>query len=144
VPTADCIDMHVHVGAVSVRALAGRRDGERSSVIRERVERARAVQRSHYAGIPGARSNAHAPGRWLDVHGKADPAARELLASATERLGLTARGYHRVLRVARTIADLNGAPSVGSAHVAEALRDRLTSSEMPTEVSALAAERTEC
>ena len=63
-------------------------------------------------------------GRWLDQHGRVERAARELLAGAAERLGLTARGYHRVLKVARSIADLDESESVVAAHVAEALRYR--------------------
>ena len=74
--------------------------------------------------MPGVSCNAHVPGRWLDADRGVEQPARALLSSAAERLALTARGYHRVLKVARTIADLDGSPAVAPAHVAEALRYR--------------------
>jgi magnesium chelatase family protein len=123
-PLADRIDMHVTVGAVAVRALGEEGDGERSALIRARVEAARTVQRDRYARAPGTGCNAHASGRWLDGHTPVEPSARDLLASAAERMTLSARGYHRVLKVARTIADLDGAEMVRQPHVAEALRYR--------------------
>ena len=125
-PLADRIDMHVHVGAVPLRALGGAAAGEPSAAVRERVERARAAQRARFAalGLRGVRCNAHAPGRWLDTRTPVDRAARELLGAAAERLALSARGYHRVLKVARTVADLEGAETVTPASVAEALRYR--------------------
>ncbi|HEX5439178.1 MAG TPA: ATP-binding protein [Gemmatimonadaceae bacterium] len=123
-PMADRIDLHVHVGAVPLRALASRPAAEASAAIRARVECARARQRGRYAAFGRVRCNAHASGRWLDENGALDRAAREMLAGAAERFGLTARGYHRVVRVARTIADLDGEASIAPAHVAEALRYR--------------------
>jgi magnesium chelatase family protein len=125
-PLADRIDMHVPVGAVSLRALgAGAGPGaEPSAAIRARVERARRRQRARYAALPGERCNAHVAGRWLDTRIPIDGAARELLAAAAERLGLSARGYHRVLKVARTVADLDDAECVTPGAVAEALRYR--------------------
>ena len=68
--------------------------------------------------------NAHVAGRWLDSRTPVDPAARTLLTAAADRLALSARGYHRVLKVARTIADLDGDAAVTTAAVAEALRYR--------------------
>jgi len=123
-PMTDRVDMHVHVGAVPPRALGASSGGETSAAIRVRVERARAAQRERYAAVPGASANAHAPPRWLDRRGGVEPAAREMLARAAEELGFTARSYHRVLRVARTIADLDGRASVTPDHVAEAVRYR--------------------
>jgi len=93
-------------------------------VSRARVEMARARQRDRYRGVPRVRCNAHAAGRWLDTRTPVDDDARELLASAAERSGLSARAYHRVLKVARTIADLDDATAVAWTHVAEALRYR--------------------
>jgi magnesium chelatase family protein len=118
-PLADRIDLHVPVPAVSLARLASREPGERSASIRERVELARGRQRRRYGTDTAC--NARAPGRWLDAHGGIDSAARTLLASAAERLHLSARAFHRVLRVARTIADLEGSAAVQSAHVAEAI-----------------------
>jgi len=70
------------------------------------------------------RCNAHASGRWLDTRTPVDTDARDLLASAAERSGLSARAYHRVLKVARTIADLDDSDAIAWTHVAEALRYR--------------------
>lgn len=123
-PLADRIDMHVSLGAVSPASLNRPSDGESSSTIRTRVEASRALQRSRYAELREVRCNAHASGRWLLAHGGIVSDARELLAGAMESLRLSARGYHRVLRVARTIADLAGSSEVLASHVAEALRYR--------------------
>ncbi|MGI8499259.1 MAG: YifB family Mg chelatase-like AAA ATPase, partial [Gemmatimonadaceae bacterium] len=106
-PLSDRLDMHVHVGAVAVRTLSERRGGESSATIRRRVATARAAQEERYVHCPGVSCNAHASGRWLDARGAIEQSARDLVARAAERLALTARGYHRVLRVARTIADLD-------------------------------------
>jgi magnesium chelatase family protein len=85
------------------------------------VEAARARQRVRYRDVAGVGANAHAPPRWLDRNGGVQAEARDLLAGAAERLEFTARAYHRVLRVARTIADLDGSAAVGPSHVAEAI-----------------------
>ncbi len=122
-PLADRIDMHVTVGAVPIPLLGGR-GGESSAAVRCRVERARAAQRTRYAALAGVECNAHVSGRWLDAHGDATADARTMLVAAANRLALSARGYHRVLKVARTIADLDGARSIDEAQVAEALRYR--------------------
>ena len=123
-PLADRIDMQVRLSAVPVRELGRQQGGETSTVVRARVERARARQRARYRGVTRARCNAHSSGRWLDTRTPVDSDARELLASAAERCRLSARAYHRVLKVARTIADLDDASSIAWTHVAEALRYR--------------------
>jgi magnesium chelatase family protein len=123
-PLADRIDMHVTVGAVPLGALRTDADVERSSAVRERVVAARERQRRRYTAHRGIACNAHVGGRWLDAHSPIDPSARSLLVSAAERLALSARGFHRVLKVARTIADLDGATAITDACVAEALRYR--------------------
>jgi magnesium chelatase family protein len=123
-PLADRIDMHVTLGAVSASSLQQPSDGEASATIRSRVEHSRIVQRARFSSISGASCNAHASGRWMLSNGNVERDARELLASAIESLKLSARGYHRVLRVARTIADLERSAPVTTSHVNEALRYR--------------------
>jgi magnesium chelatase family protein len=117
-PLADRIDLHVQVPPVSIERLAACAPGEHSPEIRARVEAARVRQRTRYRDDS---CNARAPGRWLDAHGELERSARVMLGSAAERLHLSARAFHRVLRVARTIADLEASDSISSAHVAEAL-----------------------
>lgn len=123
-PLADRIDMHVTVGAVALSELSGKPTGDRSATIRARVERARGRQRKRFAKSSGVTCNAFASGRWMDSHTPVSADARALLQSASERLALSARGYHRVLKVARTIADLEQAAEIGAPHIGEALRYR--------------------
>ena len=123
-PLADRIDMTVRVPAVPLRVLADNSRAESSAVIRDRVELARARQAVRYRSFASVTCNAHVHGRWLDAHGGVDSSARELLATAASRLQLSARGYHRVLKVARTIADLDGDAGIQHRHVAEALHYR--------------------
>ncbi|HUQ99083.1 MAG TPA: YifB family Mg chelatase-like AAA ATPase [Gemmatimonadaceae bacterium] len=123
-PLADRIDMHVSVGAVPLRDLGGSANSESSKRIRARVESARSRQRRRFAKMRGISCNAYASGRWLDSRTPVHADARSLLQTASERLALSARGYHRVLKVARTIADLDDEAELGSTHIAEALRYR--------------------
>lgn len=123
-PLADRIDMHVNVGAVALRDLSANGTSERSASIRDRVSSAREVQLERFALMNGITCNGHASGRGIDTSGKVDPSARSLLQSAASALSLSARGYHRVLKVARTIADLDLSVSIGAPHVSEALRYR--------------------
>jgi magnesium chelatase family protein len=123
-PLADRIDMTVRVPAVPLRTLTERVRSEASAVIRQRVEMARARQAVRYRSFAAVQCNGHVHGRWLDANGEIDGKARELLASAATKLSLSARGYHRVLKVARTIADLDGDQGIGHRHVAEALHYR--------------------
>ncbi|MEO7086952.1 MAG: YifB family Mg chelatase-like AAA ATPase [Gemmatimonadaceae bacterium] len=121
---ADRIDMHLTLPPVPPALLENAAGGEASAVIRARVERSRAVQRARFSNVPGVSSNAGASGRWLLSHGRVERDAKTMLNSAMESLSLSARAYHRVLRVARTIADIEQCDAVTEAHVGEALRYR--------------------
>lgn len=120
-PLAERIDLHVRIGAVKLAALGEMAREESSTDIRARVSAARAIQAKRFASLPGVRLNAEAPGRWLQQHGQLTAEARSLLAEAAERLRLSARAFHRTLRVARTTADLESAERIGPSAIAEAL-----------------------
>ncbi|MDQ8150711.1 MAG: YifB family Mg chelatase-like AAA ATPase [Gemmatimonadota bacterium] len=119
-PLADRIDLHVRVGVVSLHDLDRSAPAESSATIRARVAAARAKQAERYASLPGVRWNAEVPGRWLLTEGAIEPAARALLRQMAEQLRLSARAFHRTIRVAQTVADLAGADAVHPDHVAEA------------------------
>ena len=123
-PMSDRIDLHVHVGAVGHRTLVAAPRGEHSARIRERVAAARARQTARYRHTPHCSCNAQAPPRSLTAANTLSPDARATLDHAAEHLVLTARAYHRVLKVARTIADLDGEDVVAKPHLAEALHYR--------------------
>jgi len=122
-PLMDRIDIHVDVPAVSAADLSLPPPAEGSTQVAARVEAARTLQRARYESA-GLRSNAEAEGQVLDAVATPEPAGAQLLNQAAEAMGLTARGYHRVLRVARTIADLDGSEGVHRPHIAEALSFR--------------------
>ena len=118
-PLLDRIDLLLEVPMLPVADLQAAPAGEASAAVRERVARCRQLQLARQ-GKP----NAGLAGAEIDAFCQPDAAGSKLLQSAIERLGLSARGYHRILKVARTIADMNAAPTVGAAHVAEAIQSR--------------------
>ena len=122
-PLLDRIDLHVEVQAVTAADLVLPAPAEGSAEVAARVAAARAVQRERYAGTR-VRTNAEADGDLLEKVATPDEAGRKLLAQAAEAMRLTARGYTRILRVGRTVADLAGSEGVGRIHVAEALSYR--------------------
>lgn len=125
-PLLDRIDLQIEVPAVSPADLVLPAPSEGSAEVRQRVGAARAIQRRRYAGQTGRRirTNAECAGQLLDEVAMPDEAGLALLRQAAEALGLSARGFHRTLRVARTLADLDQAEAVGRLHVAEALSYR--------------------
>jgi magnesium chelatase family protein len=123
-PLRDRIDLIVDVPALPVSAIADGEPGESSAVVRERVLAARTVQQQRY-GQAGARTNADLRGAATVAICRPDADGRTVLSRAAARMGLTARGYDRVLKVARKVADLAGATAIDADHVAEALQYRL-------------------
>lgn len=126
-PLFDRIDLHVDVPAVRPADLSLPPPAEGTAEIAARVARTRDVQRARFAGLPAdkrPRTNAELDGEALEHFAAPESAGRALLTEAAERLRLSARGYHRVLRVARTLADMGGVSTVTRAHIAEALAYR--------------------
>lgn len=120
-PLLDRIDIQVEVTPVPLEELAKAPAGEPSSVIRERVERARALQTERFRAEPSVHCNAQMSARQLEKYARPDAEGADRLGRAMKALGLSARAYERVLKVARTIADLAGAPEIGACHIAEAV-----------------------
>jgi magnesium chelatase family protein len=125
-PLMDRIDLRVEVPPVAYTDLDIPESGDTSATVAARVGAARDRQTDRYRDHDNVRVNCDAEGRLLEDVATPDPEGRDLLARVAERFGLTARGYHRVLRVARTIADLAGSDDVRKPHVAEAVSFRLT------------------
>jgi len=123
-PLLDRIDIHLQVPAVAYRDLADSATGESSAAIRERVDAARAIQRARFEATPGVHANAHMTARDLRTWCPVSEPVEALLRQAMTRLGLSARAYHRILKIARTIADLAGAGSIEPVHVSEAIQYR--------------------
>lgn len=123
-PLLDRIDIHLRVPAVVWGDLAGERSEEPSAAIRARVEAARDRQRHRFQGEGGTRANAHMSARDVRRHCRGSAEVDGILRLAAERLGLSARACHRVLKLARTIADLAGAEAVGPEHVREGIQYR--------------------
>jgi magnesium chelatase family protein len=126
-PFLDRIDIRIEVPAVSAAELIAPGAAEGSAAVAARVATARRIQRERYLGHgqPGVFTNAAAPAALIETVAAPDREAGKLLLSAAEKFRLSARAYHRVLKVARTLADLAGAQTVSRPHVAEALGYRL-------------------
>jgi magnesium chelatase family protein len=125
-PLLDRIDLHIEVPAINASDLVLPPPSEGSREVAARVAAARKLQADRFAalGKPDLRVNAQAHGKVLDDIAPLDAASLKLLREAAEAMRLSARGYHRVLKVARTIADLDGAEAIGRPHLAEALAYR--------------------
>ena len=125
-PLLDRIDIHIEVPRVEYQKLSSDRLGESSETIRQRVETARQRQRERFASIKSAHIFANADMRVGEIRQfcKLDEAGESLIRAAMGQMNLSARGYHRVLKLARTIADLAGSEQIQTAHLAEALQYR--------------------
>jgi magnesium chelatase family protein len=122
-PMLDRIDIQVEVQPVEYEQLSTRQSAESSATIRERVKRACEIQQRRYHGT-GITCNARLTPAILREICVMEPAAEKLLQSAFDRLGLSARGYDRILKVSRTIADLDGSERIASGHISQAVRFR--------------------
>ena len=120
-PLLDRIDLHVEVPVVPFAQLSQMKSGESSAKIRERVIKARQMQEKRFANDKGIYCNAQMTERMLHQYAEPDVASLDMLRLAMERLSLSARAYSRILKVARTIADLEGSENIQSQHIAEAI-----------------------
>ncbi len=123
-PLLDRIDIHIEVVPVPFAQLADMRPAEPSAAIRARVTAARKVQEQRFAHEDSIHCNAMMPARLLKKHCRLSAECSALLKTAVERIGLSARAYNRILKVARTIADLEGAADIQPEHVSEAIQYR--------------------
>ena len=120
-PLLDRIDIHCEIQPVPFAELSRMQPGEPSSVIRERVIKARKIQEERFKEYKGIHCNAQMSEKMLHKFAEPDNASLDMLRMAMERLKLSARAYSRILKVARTIADLAGSEAVQSQHIAEAI-----------------------
>jgi magnesium chelatase family protein len=123
-PLLDRIDLHVEVTPVPFEELRRRESGETSAQVRERVVEARERQAARFAAVAGVHCNAQMPTRLVRQHAPLDTVGEQLLRTAIDRLGLSARAYDRILKVARTIADLGTDDRIAPGHLAEAIQYR--------------------
>jgi magnesium chelatase family protein len=122
-PLLDRIDIQIEVPAIRYRELRAEDAAEASAAVRERVETARRLQRERY-GAEGIHCNAQLTHRLMKLWCRVDEEGQKLLETVVDKLGMSARGYHRILKVARTIADLDRAADIRAAHLSEAIQYR--------------------
>lgn len=123
-PLLDRIDIQIEISPVEPDKLEMQTEGETSAVIKERVTRARMLQEIRFKAYPGIYNNAQMPSALLKKFCKLDRETRHLLRKAIQNLGLSARAYERIIKLGRTIADMEGAPDIKAHHIAEAVRYR--------------------
>lgn len=123
-PLLDRIDMHIEVSPVKYHELQDTKSSESSQAIRLRILAARQIQQKRYAQQHGTYANAHINRKQVEEFCKLKPDGQGILQMALKKLGLSARAYERILKVARTIADLDGSNSIESQHISEAIQYR--------------------
>jgi magnesium chelatase family protein len=123
-PLLDRIDIHIEIVPVPFEKLSELKDAENSETVRERVIKARQIQELRFTDIEGVYCNAQMSSKQMRTYAQIDKAGSELLKNAMQRLNLSARAYDRIIKVARTIADLDGAENILSNHIAEAINYR--------------------
>ncbi len=122
-PLLDRIDLHLDVPEVQYKELTGDPTGEASRIIRQRIVQARTIQSKRFPGIP-IFCNAQMGSAEIGRHCPLEEETKNLLGAAMVKLGFSARAYYRILKVARTIADLTSSPQIRSSHLAEAIQYR--------------------
>jgi magnesium chelatase family protein len=120
----DRIDIHIEIVPVQFKEMAEIREAEKSSVIRTRVIKARDIQTLRFSGKRGIYSNSQMSGKLIRKYCELDNGSSIILKNAMERLGLSARAYDRILKVSRTIADLEGEENILSHHLSESINYR--------------------
>jgi magnesium chelatase family protein len=129
-PLLDRIDIHIEVPAVKYKELSGDVTGDKSAAIRERINRARKIQLERFKGRKGVFCNAHMGSRDIRTYCKIDEEGDTLLRTAITKLGLSARAYDRILKVGRTIADLEGTEEILPQYISEAIQYRSLDREL--------------
>ena len=122
-PLMDRIDIHIEVPAIKFNEISSDTLGEPSSFIRERVTRARTIQQERFKS-DGIYANAQMKQRHIRKYCRIDESSQQLMEKAMNRLGLSARAYNRILKVSRTIADIEGSSQISSEHISEAIQYR--------------------
>ncbi|MAP54927.1 MAG: magnesium chelatase, partial [Altibacter sp.] len=123
-PLLDRIDLHIEVTPVPFEKLSEERKGEHSIVIRERVTKARQIQAQRFSNLSHIHYNAQMGVKQIRTYCRLDAESLQLLKTAMERLNLSARAYDRILKVARTIADLDASEAIMGSHISEAIQYR--------------------
>ena len=123
-PLLDRIDMHLEVPSVPYKDMSSAKSGESSALIRERVEQARSIQKKRFEQRKNYYSNGQMTPKDIKRFCILDTSSEKLLEKAVDRLGLSARSYHRILKISRTIADLDQSENLQTKHIAEAVQYR--------------------
>lgn len=123
-PILDRIDIHINVNPVNIKELSSKGESEKSLIIRERVLRARTIQQSRFKDIKGMYSNASMGTKEIKKYCVLNRESEEILKTATEKLGLSARAYDKILKLSRTIADMAGETDIQASHISEAVQYR--------------------